>query len=397
MTWTPIWALPNIYLDEPVDSEFFALAPVPDQRALEIIRRQPQFREFINRFTDTFGNSITPTLILSREDAPERLRTVDAVTSFRDLLVASIVPYSRSRNMVYDSIRNGVPYSSYFWAFPWMVDRNYEYIVAHTPGMSAVHLAEEFRGQSSPELAPVALRRRDFDEPLLQELTQRLVACYTARQPAWSDEALFRSLNMANQASLFPAGVDTTIYDFGRAIGLWVAAFEILVHPGGNGQANLEKVFELLGGVPWVDRRLGFRRYKARIQGKNVRINLACWIYKQMNECRNHFLHGNPVGISNLVLANSRRPVNAVAPVLYRLALTSFLDLSWNEPEPPADDPEVLIGYRRRRWDFVAPQGDVERALRLSRVSLEQQRRERQARLNEYRRNRLRRSNNDPS
>lgn len=397
MPWTPIWALPNINLDEAVDSEFFSLAPFADDRAQEIWQRLPRFQEFISRFTDTFGRPITPTLLLVREGAPESLKTADASASFRDLLVASVVPYSRSRHMVHDNVLSGVPYSSYFWVHPWMLGRNEEYLVAETPGMWAVDEAEEFCGQSSPELSPATLRRADFDEPLLQELLQRFLGRYTVGRPTWQDVALFRSLNMANRASLFPAGVDATIHDFGRTVGLWVAAFEILVHPGGDGQANLTKVSKLLEDIPWSDGRLAFRRYETGKGNRRVRRNLACWVYKQINSCRNDFLHGNPVGISNLLLPKSRRPVNSVVPVLYRLALTSFLDLSWKEPPVPAGDEEAFVEHERRKSRFMAPQREVEQALRLSRVSVEQQRRERQALLEQYRQNRLRRRNNPHS
>ena len=86
MTWTPIWALPNINLDEAVESEFFALVPNDDKRVRSIRREQPEFRKFIARFTDTFKNRIKPSLILRRADTPERLLTGEAAASFRDLL-----------------------------------------------------------------------------------------------------------------------------------------------------------------------------------------------------------------------------------------------------------------------------------------------------------------------
>ena len=68
---------------------------------------------------------------------------------------------------------------------------------------------------SSPELSRCSLRRRDFDEPLLQELLRRWTARYLSAQPEWSDVALFHSLNMVNQACLIPAGADAVLHDFG--------------------------------------------------------------------------------------------------------------------------------------------------------------------------------------
>ena len=388
MTWAPIWALPNIDLDEPVESDFFALVPWSDQRVQELKREYPNFRKFMLRFDDTFKNRIHPTLILRRADVPEYLTAGEVAASFRDLLVASMVPYARSRNIISDNFRYQAAYSSYFWVYPWMIDRNYEHIIASTPAILALHETAAFKGQSSPDPSPVTVRRKDFDEPLLQELLRRWMARYNFDNPVWENIALFRSLNMANQASLIPAGADATIHDFGRIIGLWVAAFEILVHPGGKGRANPEKVFDLLERVPWIDKRCRYRRFETGTRRKSVRRNLACWVYKQMYSCRNDFLHGNPVENSDLMIRNSGRPINSIAPALYRLGLASFLRLSWNEQLPPPDDAEALAEYWGRQSEFATPQRDMEKALRLSRVSHEEQHRKRQAFIEEQRRRR---------
>jgi hypothetical protein len=148
-----------------------------------------------------------------------------------------------------------------------MLDQRYEKIIAPTPATLALHDVDQFRGHSSPELSPATLCRRDFDEPLLQELLRRWRTRYETANPQWADVALFRSLNMAHHASLLPAGADAVSHDDGRVVGLWTAAFEILVHPGGDGQANLKKVFELLQRVPWIGKQN---------EGKS----LACWLYK---------------------------------------------------------------------------------------------------------------------
>jgi len=390
MTWTPIWALPNIDLDEPVESEFFALVPSADRRVRKMKREHPEFRKFTVRFTDTFKNRINPTLILRRGDCPEGLKTGEAAASFRDLLVASMVPNAQSRNIIYDNTRDRIASSSWFWVYPWMIDRNYEHIIAHTPTMLALHEAQAFKGQSSPDLSPIRAARKDFDEPLLQELLQRWMTHYIADAPESENTPLFRSLNMANQASLFPGGADATIHDFGRIAGLWVAAFEILVHPGGDGQANLKKVFDLLERVPWIDKKCGYRLFETGTKKKSVRRNLGCWIYRELNTCRNNFLHGNPVEISDLKIRQSGRNLISIAPTLYRLGLTSFLNLSWKEQIPPIADAEAFAQHFAEAWDFNAPQKDAEKALRLARVSPEIMRRRRQALINERRNARAR-------
>lgn len=386
MTWEAIWALPNIDLDEPVDSAIFALVPPSDPRVQILTRTHPNFRTFLNRFQDTHRSSITPTLILRRTEIPESLREHEAAASFRDLIVACTVPLARSLDIVHDNALDRVRYSSFLWIYPWMLDRSYDNIIAHTPAILALHNVNQFRGHSSPDLSRATLYRRHFDEPLLQELLRRLRVRYESARPDWTDVALFRSLNMANQASLIPAGADAVIHDYGRMTALWTAAFENLVHPGSNGQANLGRVLELLESTHWVDKALAYRRYPIEIGRKVERKNLACWLYKHLHSCRNAFLHGNPVTLDTLRLPKSGRFLPSHAATLYRLALTAFLDLEWKEPMPLSEDPEVLATYANRMWEFRSPQVQCENALRLSRVSIEEQRRDRENRIAQVRR-----------
>ena len=90
MTWEPLWALPNIDLDEPVNSETFALVSSADARVQELVRQHSNFETFLNQFQDTHNNRIIPTLIIRRTDVPEPLNLSDAAASFRDLIVATV-------------------------------------------------------------------------------------------------------------------------------------------------------------------------------------------------------------------------------------------------------------------------------------------------------------------
>ena len=168
---------------------------------------------------------------------------------------------------------------------------------------------------------------------------------------------------MVNQGLLIPVNANAggTFYDYGRIIALWVSAFEILIHPGGNGKANKHKVFALLESVPWVDESFGHKRYitKKKKGEKEIIIlrNLACWIYDQMYTCRNKFLHGDPVKEKDPDLWRSYD----FAPILYRLGLTAFLDLSWKEQFPNCDNSESI---NVDQWEFEQLQSEAETALR---------------------------------
>ncbi len=173
---------------------------------------------------------------------------------------------------------------------------------------------------------------------------------------------------MANQASRLSAGSDTTHYDVGRSIALWVSAFEILDHPG-TGKSGLGPVYDLLEMVEWESSRSRLRRYKAYEAGKKNRPRrpLACWIYGEIYRARNDFLHGNPVSQKRLIVKQSNRSLFQYAAPLYRLALTGFLPLSWSEPIPPMGDGTELGKYVAERIEFTAYQKAIENALRTAR------------------------------
>ena len=262
-----------------------------------------------------------------------------------------------------------------------MIDRNYEYMIALTPAIMALHDVDALYGHSSPEVSPSPLRRGSLDEPLLQVLLGRWEARYRTSRPSWENIALFRSLNMANHACLIPGGRDVVMHDYGRLTGLWVVAFETLVHPGEEGQAGKSQVFELLERIPWLDRTCGHRRYAVRERRRRARKDLACWLYEKIHVCRNDFFHGNPVNIRSLSLPRSRRPMESHAASLYRLALSAFLDLTWKEPLPHQEGPEEHAEYGARRRDFEEAQSLHEHALKLIRVTVEQQREQRRQRV----------------
>lgn len=385
MEWNPIWALPNIDLAEPIDSQFISLVPSNDKRVHKIEQNHPEFGTFMTQFTDTYGNQIRPSLILSRADTPRPLLTVEAIGSFRNAIVVSTVPYARARDVEFNNVRNRVSYSSFFCVYPWTISRDYTSVYADTPTMRAIHEAQALRGQSSPDLSPTKLARSDVDEPLLKELLERWSTCYRHSSPSWENLALFRSLNMANQASAFPGGADATIHDYGRIAGLWVASFEILVHPGGSGRANLMNVLELLEAVPWINKRCKYRRYNVRIGKKVLRKNLVCWLYRELYRCRNDFLHGNPVDNTSLKIRQSGRTIVSFGPILHRLALTSFLELSFRPEPPDLTETEAMSAYMSDRMEFRHPQDMMERAICLARVSEEEQRRCRDERVRQAR------------
>jgi hypothetical protein len=96
-----------------------------------------------------------------------------------------------------------------------------------------------------------------------------------------------------------PGAADLTQFDLGRSVGLWVSAFEILIHQGPKQRVGLTDVYDQLEAVSW-GKKARPRRYKPH--NSKIRRNLACWIYDQIYGARNDFMHGNPVDRRSLTV-----------------------------------------------------------------------------------------------
>ncbi len=131
--------------------------------------------------------------------------------------------------------------------------------------MIGIHYVKELRPQSAPALAS-SLSLGDMDHPLLEALVARWKHCFADEEYNHKDLRLFRSLEMARAASKVPGGVDANLYDAGRAVALWVSAFEILAHD--EQRASLRQVLSLLNQVKWLRRDLSFTADPRRCLGR---------------------------------------------------------------------------------------------------------------------------------
>jgi hypothetical protein len=353
--------LPNLRRGNAVEGDIIALAPYHDPRVRHLCADKPKFGEFLSRFTDAFNVPLEPVVLIVNEEVIPALIPTDAFVHFRDLIALCVVPYARSLNLVYNST-NRIVYSDTFWLYPWMLDRDNEYLVASTPAIRGFHVVERFHGQSSPELSPMELTDTDIDQQLFQALLRRWKRHYLGKRQFWQDRALFRSLNMAAQASQLPAGIDTTRYDLGRTAALWVAACEILAHPG-KGKTGLSSVYSLLDKVSYQDRNVAARRYAAYHATPHSRRSLPCWLYGELYQARNDFLHGNPIGARALYPGNPNVSLFWLAPSLYRLALTGFLKMSVPNKPPKCGDAHARSEYMDYFITQGHTQGIIERAL----------------------------------
>ncbi|MEJ0077506.1 MAG: hypothetical protein WDO17_19125 [Alphaproteobacteria bacterium] len=329
-----------------------------------LLKAQPKLLEFLGRFTDAFGVKLNPAILIVREDLFAKLRTTNAIPSFRDILVASVIPYSRALTIVYRT-GNRVCYSASFWLYPWMVGNDLGHMTMHTPALTAFHIVDEFGGQSMPEVPDMQLEARDLDKVLFDALMKRWRRHYIGNRQTWEDRALFRSLNMVAQATQLPGGSDVTFYDLCRNAALWVGAFEMLTHPR-KGNSGLQTVYALLERVFVDDKNLKKQRYVAymgRAKKPWPRRILPCWLYGRLYILRNKYLHGNPISKNLLDLKGSEHGLFWMAAPLYRFALYAFLRMRFRRKMPPPSKPKAFGRYIADRMTYRDSQDLVERAL----------------------------------
>lgn len=362
--WTPIWVMPNLRVHDAVNGGRAAIASIRDQRVIDLANQQPTFRSFISSFNDAFGVPVEPSVLLVKKQKTKPLK-LEPLASFRDMVALSVIPYQRAQMIVRKGQMPRVLYSNIFYLYPWMLDKDYKHLMTSTISGMGIHVPSKFSGQSSPDIFAHDLHPQDIDETLFEVLLKHWERRYFKPKPSHADIALFRSLNMANMACQTPGVVDTTMYDIGRIVALWVSAFEILVHPGPGKKVHLTTVYDLFDNIKFQDKNIGKKRYMAWMPKlrKKTRGNLPRFVYGQLYEARNAFLHGNEVSHAILRPKNSKSLLFHLAPPLYRLALTSVLQIRRTDPIPPMSDAKAFGKYISEDMDYYEGQHMVERAI----------------------------------
>jgi hypothetical protein len=338
--WTPVCAMPNVTLDEPIEASSAALVPCSDERVRLIGRQRPDIETFVSAFRNEFGIQIWPTIGLVREDALHISKLTTAFGGFRDAVCVSAIVTGQ-----------GIIHSDAFDVYPWFPNPRFEgRISAITPALVGIHDVEQLRPQPAPALGRRSLSPSQIDQPLLGAILARWQRCFVDGEDSIEDRRLFRALEMARAASKMPGGSDATEYDAGRAVALWVSAFEILAHDGRR--SDFRRVLSLLNHVQWLNQKL---EIKDRTVGKDKRIstNLAGSIYDRLYIARNHFLHGDLVTAQTLMLDKCRKHVHLFAAPLFRLALTGSLNLRFSDEDRG----------RAKRMAFNRPQRLAEDAI----------------------------------
>jgi hypothetical protein len=363
--WVAIWPVPNLNLSSSIVRGDLGLFHMEDTRLARLPGQKDALDQLLGRFTDEFGSQIRPGVMAFREGAPEKVLTTEGMSGFRDAICISAL--TRSHGLF---LRRGQNlescYSDAFDFYPWHLAKNFvdgEHIrlVADTPGMLGLHRLEYLKPQGSPAFSRRDFRSSDCDQPLLAALLEAWDRRFTAGVDDANERRLFRSLDMARSAMRMPGGPDTSIHHVGRAVSLWVSAFEILAH---DGWSSPKKVVGLLSRAKLHLDGLAKAHHSVSFGTQKAEVGLCGALYVRLNQARNHFSHGNDIPDDALHFVEGGHNLLHYCAPLYRIALTAYLGLEFGRPMPDThSDLEGAANWISERMDFQGPQKAIEHAL----------------------------------
>jgi len=330
--WKFICILSNLSLEQTIENEYLAIVPKTDLRVQTLLANIPNFRYLIDGFADQFGREVAPSMILARKNsrifnAKGQLDS-DALIGFRNAVALSIIMRAWQDSLPRKHPFPSLTFSNYFDIYPISISMDNELFLTHTPSLLGADEPKEFQGQCSPELAHSRSARVEYDYDILEAILEEWKKRFIERKKrAWKTLVLFRSLEMAYHACKIPIENNSTIFDIGSRIALWVSAFEILVHPQ-TGKSDLKRVLDLIGKIKLDSSALSNRYYTIKWRNNVIRGTLIQKMYYELYKLRNDFLHGNPVNQSSLYpFRNKRRPLHMYISLLYKIALLIFLGI----------------------------------------------------------------------
>lgn len=324
--WELIFVLPNLNLKKTFEAEIIAVVPFDDNRLQKIISHEQSAEMLLTNFKTVTGKKINPCAFIWRKDVPKSVKRNEAVAAFRNTLGISSLIHGWFSAINSDNVFEPI-YSDHFDFYPVTLSKKSGFIIS-TPAQDVLWpKVKEFHGQVYPHIPNHDLFKAEPDEFLADKIIKHWKARFVSpAKDSWVTRLLFRSLEVAYQALVTPIK-NSTLYEYGNNLALWVSAFEILVHKRPGDRVGCENVLEFLGKYKWSLKKLRERRYKIFKSSEKPRGNLVQKLYRELYEARCDFLHGNQVKESRLFPFHNKelRLLGHLAPIIYWTALSVYL------------------------------------------------------------------------
>ena len=327
--WDLLFTLPNLVppTPTPFESNGYVICSGSDARLrhLEPNPGNETSLRMLRRFRTAQGRRYRPGCFLIRSDIPRGARQAETIRAFRNACaIASTAAFYATLLSNPNAAQWRVRWADRFRFGHFMAGQNGW---VQTFGGPVMGMNDQIPRQQA---AAAFGNPTDFslviDQPLLERLLRAWSQCYLRHRNRRGLLRLFRALEVAFHALLFPADGLTSINDVGTRIALWVSAFEVLCHPGGN--VNKRHVQKVISDAPFTERVLTLKRFTVSYSGIRSRVTFPEAVYDDLYWARNQFLHGMPVRQRMLHYRQSvaYTALTDVAPVLFNAALVSRLN-----------------------------------------------------------------------
>jgi hypothetical protein len=343
--WDLLFTLPNLSPPSPTpfESDGYVICSGNDPRlkSLAVNAGNAASLKMLKKFSTAQGEHYRPGCFLIRSEIPIASRQADAIRAFRNACAVATISARYAARIANPNAAQ--------WHVAWTDQFRFGHFIAgkngwiQTFGGPVMGMDDEIpRQNAAAAFGNPTKFSLVVDQPLLERLFRSWRRCYLRQRDRKRLLRLFRSLEIAFHASLFPADGLTSINDIGTRLALWVSAFEVLCHPGGG--VNKRHVQDVLANAPFSEKRLSSTRFTVKYGGTKFRATLPEALYDDLYWARNQFLHGMPVRRAMLRYRQSKgyAELTDVAPVLFNAALVSQLN-SLHVPGAPMDFNSVTI------------------------------------------------------
>jgi len=344
--WRIAFVLPNIIIGNCIETEYLALVEYDDERIVQIKKDQPYTLKLLDGFLDDFNKSINPSVMIYKEGFPENVVSIDSMVSYRNIIaISTILP---NWSIDYSEVSPRRPlFSNNFDFYPITLTTDGSLITSNPALESFYSKNAPFIATPSREVPRVEI---GFSDPIIFE---PLIQLWKTKYETGQDEdfitrKIFRSLEMAFYALSIPTKNESSVYDFGLIISLWISAIEILVNPVDN-YVNKFIVLDMLSNHGFKDSDLNKGFSEMVRNKKQVEINFIQKLYLEVYNYRSKFIHGDVIdpkiikffkGFQKLSLLN-------IGPNLYRLIL--YLVLKENNLIKIIETDHYLDGFIERK------------------------------------------------
>lgn len=336
MEWRIIYALPNVKLSKPFDARFISIVPYNDERIGLICKSNCSAEKLMKCFVNEINESIEPSALILNVNAPLQVKTNEAVSAFRNIVAISVI--MREWGNVRQGNNSFGPLFSNSFDFFLLTPSLFGGFNCKTPAVDSF-LSENVPLIGMPSICVPVATVFEYDTVIFANLIKIWELVYVRRMKNADYIKILRSLEIAYHALSVPMKNESTIFDFGVNISLWVSALEILAH---NGYANKKRVIELLGKYKWKNSKLNARWYTVvlnKSRGIKEKVNLIQKMYDDLYVARNSFLHGDRVTYRKLYLFEDKNKKHKLifAPIIYRFTLYNKINELFSLRKLPGD------------------------------------------------------------